>query len=294
MTFKMQKVLHLALELEKKKPKLDGKFIVTEKIEGWYVTFFFNAAKNTWELPKSSANREIPAFAWMGTLLDQLPKPKEDTILITEAYIKNSPFHITNGRFNRSVGDCYCYDVVFKCHDLVKLHTNTPAYVRGVQLNTFISEMTSLCADYFQMLPVLRNDYYDHDEWMRLFDKVASAGGEGIVAKRSEAYYSFGKRNADLLKVKLECTVDCLAIALSEGIGEKGYPSLTLLSKRKNGTVISTVISKHADQDAFRADSSLILGKVVTIKGMETYEDGQIRQPVFSCVRNDKQDWDYE
>jgi ATP dependent DNA ligase C terminal region. len=103
-----------------------------------------------------------------------------------------------------------------------------------------------------------------------------------------DSFYSPGKRNADLLKLKLECTIDALAVRLEESIGEKGLPALTLVSQRANGIEIRTVIGKHEDQKKFRENPSSIIGKVVEIKGMEVYDDGQVRQPVFKHVREDK------
>lgn len=288
----MQKVLHLKDALKLKNPKLDGEFIITEKVEGWYVRIPYRASTNTWSTPLSSAGRTIPAFAWMVVQLNTyLPKLKEDCFIIAEAYLEDTSFEITNGIFNRSVGDCSCYNVVFKLHDIIYPNgLNTTALVRYINLEILANEVNK---HWFELLPIISIEKYDSDNWQRHFEVIANRGGEGIVAKRDTSIYMAGKRNSDLLKLKLELTVDCLAVALEETVGDKGNNGLVLVSRRKNGVLVRTVIGKHVDQDLFRKDSSNVIGKVVQVKAMEEYADGQLRQPVFQHVRHDKEGANY-
>jgi len=278
MIFKPQKVLSLKDELAKKKPKLQGEYILTEKIDGWYV--YFEYINGVWHTPKSSAGRPIPAFEWMD--LTTLPKYNSDAVLIAEAYIPDCPFFITNGIFNRSIGDYHCKDVKFIVHDIVQNDYLQRANVRFQ--HTFRFEELR----YFDRPEVLLLSTYNEKLWLKTFESVVENNGEGIVAKRVDSFYSPGKRNADLLKLKLECTIDALAVRLEESIGDKGLTALTLVSQRANGIEIRTVIGKHEDQKRFKEDSTSIIGKVVEIKGMEVYDDGQVRQPVFKHVREDK------
>lgn len=282
MSFKPQKVLSLAKALELKTPKLNGTYIITEKFDGWYV--YFEYLNGRWHSPRSSAGRVVPAFSWLDNV--QLPKPKGDAILIAEAYLPDTSFQVTNGIFNRSIGDCSCKEVIFACHDLILLGDSpATAIERYKELEKFIS-LTNYFS--FKLNKPLEIAAYDNDLWLKTFDKVVEKGGEGIVAKRTSSLYFPGKRNSDLLKLKLECTVDLLAVRLEEGIGEKGNPSLTLVSRRKNGVEVRTVISKHSDQQLFRATPEAVVGKVVEVKAMESFQDGQLKQAIFSRVRLDK------
>jgi len=292
---KPQKVLHLKKELAKVKPNLKGNYIITEKFEGWYVTIYYNAYTEQWDYPKSfnaksAAERPVPSLMWTrDAIFSKLPKPKTSLTLIAEAYAYDTPFHILNGLLNRSAGNFDFKDVVFMIHDLVYTYdmAGSPqtAIERYKELKIFEKYFNTYS---LRVVPIISISPYHEELWKFTFDTIAEQGGEGIVAKRENSLYSPGKRNSDLLKLKLECEIDALAIGLEEGIGEKGNLSLTLISRRKNGILIRTVISKHEDQRIFREDSSNVIGKVVTIKGMEEYEDGQIRQPVFSCIREDK------
>ena len=283
--FKPQKVLSLKTELEKKNPKLQGNFLVTTKYEGWYVSIAYTTLAG-WSCPVSSNSRTIPSMEWTRSLFSKLPVPKEDCFLIAEAYLEDTPFHILNGIFNTSKGACSCLEVQFKLHDII--YPNNPSLTAIERYNRLGELDLHKIETNAQIVPILYSGIYDSKEWQRHFEVIANRGGEGIVAKRDTSIYMAGKRNSDLLKLKLELTVDCLAVALEETVGDKGNSGLVLVSRRKNGVLVRTVIGKHVDQDLFRKDSSNVIGKVVQVKAMEEYADGQLRQPVFQHVRHDK------
>lgn len=284
--FLPQKVLSLHKALELKNPKLQGNFLITEKFEGWYVYFEYTP-EGGWQAPKSSAGREIPAFEHFKGVA--LPKADYPMVLIAEAYIPDNIFQVTNGIFNRSVGSYRCDDVVFMMHDFVVMSIpHEPALVRFNTLINFNNNIPSNLSKHFQLNNILLASPYHEKLWYETFDRVANAGGEGIVCKRENSVFSFGKRNSDLLKLKLELTVDLLAVRLEEGFGEKGNPSLTLVSQRSNGIEVRTVIAKHEDQALFRSKPESVIGKVVEVKAMETFQDGQLRQATFSRIREDK------
>jgi len=282
----MQKVLHLKTELEKKNPKLQGNFLVTEKFEGWFVTIYYSHATKTWLAPVSSSNRIIPSMFWATRLFNKLPKPKEDCFIIAEAYLEETPFHILNGIFNKSKDDCACKEVQFKIHDIV--YPNNPTLTAIERYNLLRELELYKIEDHAERVEVLHYGRYDSSQWQKIFDSITDKGGEGIVCKRETGIYSYGKRNSDLLKLKLECVVDLLAVRLEQSVTEKGNLSLVLISKRYNGVEIRTVINSHELQEKFIADSTTIIGKVVEIKAMEEFADGQLRQPTFHCIRHDK------
>lgn len=278
-----QKVLSLEKELAKKNPKLSGEYMLTIKQDGWWVSIRYDKTKDTWGSPISSSGREIPSLVWSIELFNKLPKPKTDCILIAEAIIPDTPFYIINGKLNKSVGSVDCRDVEFRVHDLLLGNIVVSAKERYTLLIQLADKVPNIVIEKLLLVAP-----YNAKVWQHLFETTITQGFEGIVAKKADSTYQQGKRNSDLLKLKLECTVDCLAVRLEEGVGEKGNPSLTLVSQRANGTEIRTVISKHSDQALFRSNPDSIIGKVIQIKAMEQYEDLQLRQPVFQYIREDK------
>lgn len=287
---KMQKVLSLKDELAKKNPKLQGKFFLTEKFDGWYVQIHYNPLTG-WESPISSAGRHIPSLAWLKEEFNSIYFPKSSTpfILIAEVYLKETPFHITNGLLNRSVGDCALRNVTFVLHDC--LDVTAIALNAKDRLDNLVNFHSYLYkhTDYqFDLVNILDETEYNYSRWQNVFDSVTNKGGEGIIAKRIDSFYSAGKRNSDLLKLKLECTVEAIAMELEHTIGEKGNTGLTLISQLANGIKVRTVINKHEDIALFTNNSSLLGNTVVQLKAMEELEDGQLRQPVFQFIRHEK------
>jgi hypothetical protein len=284
--FKMQKAMAFKDAINKKPFPLVGDYIITEKVEGWWVGIFFDASTQKWCTPMSSAYKQIKAFEWVEPLLQDIPKPDGNCMLIAEAYIPGNKFKKTNGLFNRSIGDYHCKDTLFMCHDLVMLEGPESARHRYRMLfELFNSGMMPSC---FKLLPILHTGVYNQSRWDSIYKKIIRAGGEGIIIKKASEAYQCGKRNMSLLKLKLDCVIDTLAIGLEEGVGKKGNDSLTLISQRKNGVVIRTLISRDADKKLYREAPETIIGKVVAIKAMEEFEDGALRHPIFSHIREDK------
>lgn len=288
----MQKVLSLKDELKKKNPKLEGKFLISEKIDGWYVQIYYSPAFG-WCSPVSSSGRTIPSLEWTKEVFNkQFVRPSYPICLIAEAHLEDTPFHITNGMLNRSKGDYHLKEVSFAFHDLIDIQKPIfDAVTRAKLLREFIKQSDTTAIGNWSILPLITETpcNYNYDVWYREFDKIVSAGGEGIVAKRTTGGYSAGKRNTDLIRIKAECTVEAVAMELEYTIGDKGNPGITLISKLANGILVRTVLNKHEDQALFTAQASSMLGNtVVQLKAMEELEDGQLRQPVFQCVRYDK------
>ena len=286
MIFVPQKVLSLDKALALKVPKTQGNYYITRKVEGWMAYITYTKAIDTWGVPHSSAGRPIPSLEHTQYLFRKLPTPHRDCVLIAEVDLPDTPFHILNGILNRSVGNYRCDGARFNIHNIY--YPDMPNTSYQTRYRSLQDLENCMDEEYMLLLPILHVGPFHRPTWQHYFEQIANAGGEGIVAARENSLYLPGKRTADLIKLKLECTVDCLADSLEESYGDKGNASLTLVSIRKSGVKIRTVISKHEDQDRFRNDPTSIIGKVVEIKAMEEYADGQLRQPVFKCIRNDK------
>lgn len=280
------KVLALKDALKLKTPKTHGNYYITEKKEGWFISIAYDHYIGEWSYPISSAgNINLPLEHTIG-LFEALPRPHTSCVLIAEVIVEGLTFAILNGLLNRTTGNYRLDNPIFYFHNIYFPDAPHTSYQTRYHALQDLSEHFN--KEYFRLLPILHVGPYHLPTWQHYFEQIANDGGEGIVCARENHIYLPGKKTADLIKLKLELTVDCLADRLEEGVGDKGYPSLTLVSKRKNGTEIRTVIGKHEDQDLFRATPEAVIGKVVEIKAMESFADGTLRQPVFKHIRLDK------
>lgn len=287
----IQKVLYLHQEKKKKKPNIFGDYLISSKLDGWFCYVDYDILTNSWYMPCSSRLREIPAFRWSRRIFDSLPTPKESCRLIMEATIPGMDFHTMNGLFNRSKGDCACYDVVFHIHDYIPLHT----YFKTTDIkNTALERYKTLQQlDVSNTNGVLRIHPLlgvspDEDIWLHYFEEVVSAGGEGVVLKQANGLYYPGKRNSSLMKIKEEITLDLLCTRAYRTVGEKGNDNINLVFTRKNGTEITVRLAKDKDVALFEKDDANFVGRIGEVKAMEELEDGKLREPRFVRIRDDK------
>lgn len=278
---KPQKVLHLHLEEAKKNPKISGKYIVTEKLDGWfgYIDFVEGVCGNI----TSGAGRSIPSMIWAKDVFQKI-NISGNVRLIFEIIIPSVPFHILNGIFNRSIGECQATDARFRLHDIVDFNNNVTAINRVEILKALDLSRVS---EYIEVIPVLAVTN-DKEVWMEHFKEVTDRGGEGIVIKQASSYYQPEKRNSSLMKVKLESTFDLECIGVFNTIGEKGNSNLNATLKRKNGVVITVRIPKDEDVKLFESNGWEIVGKVVEVKCMCELVGGMLREPRFVAVRHNK------
>lgn len=286
----MQKVLELEKAESLKTPRIFGDYIIFEKFDGWYCYADFDSRTDTWSYVHSSRGRIIPAFKWTQRIFNCLPKPKESCRLIMEAIIPDMPFHIMNGLFNRSVGDCACLDVKFFVHDYIPTETY---FITSREENFAMRryekllECDMLRTDrIFEIVPII-DISPSKDVWLKHFDRILSVGGEGIVLKRAQSLYAPGKRNADMLKIKEEITEDLLCIDAYETIGEKGFANINLIFKNPEGEDTHVRLSKDEDILKFHLDKNNFIGKIGEIHAMKRTEYGTLYQPRFVRIRDD-------
>jgi len=280
---KMQKAKHLHLEMEKVTPNIQHDYMITAKIDGWYVYSDYTPFYG-WGNIMSSNGRSIPSMENAARLyLDSLANPGIACRLIMEAYIPDTKFHILNGLFNRTVGDYIVQDIHFIAHDLV--------FAKGYTITALerFNSLTSLgfTSDRLQRAELLGISD-NMDVWHRYFDKVVLAGGEGIVLKQANGLYCPGKRNNTLMKIKMNQSVDLLCVDTYKTIGEKGNSNTNITLVNKLGIKATVRVGKHSDIAKIDEDTNYIIGKVCEIKVMEVLETGGYREPTFYCIREDK------
>lgn len=282
----IQKVKHLHLEEAKKAPDINHSYLVTEKIDGWYVYTDFNKFSG-WGDIMSSRHRPIPSMKHCThKYLNTLGNPKSNCRLIMEAYIPDTDFHITNGIFNRSKGVCDAEDIHFKIHDI--FYYQRPNEIAIDRYRHLISlEEDGFFHKRFDVLSALTISS-NKEDWLKCFDLITYNGGEGVILKQANGVYCPGKRNSSLMKIKLEDTLDLLCTGVYETFGEKGNRNLNIKVIRKNGLEVTVRVGKHEDIAKIDEDNNNIIGKVCEIKCMKELDGGMLREPRFVRVREDK------
>ena len=190
------------------------------------------------------------------------------------------------------------YPASFVAYDIIyykdKLVNDLPLMERKELLEKVINENN--------LISISR---YIETNGIHLFELAKQNGLEGIVAKRKDSKYYFGKRTRDWLKCKVMDTIDCVIcgyikrgdniaiLILGQYDGEsliyKGHVSLGVGQRVFNHQKYNVVNNcpfgyvPKGNEDAVWLEPDL----VCIVESMPSEKDN-FRQPVFKGIRNDK------
>ena len=275
-----QKVLHLHIEEDKLKPKHIGhNYMLSQKHDGWYGYMDIPAC-----VIRSSSGREIPSLVELSNKIRE-NAPKCRGRLIFEIMIEGleNTFHVLNGILNRKREQAD--DVYLRVHDYL------PDFRQDVKADVRFSYACEVANRIdMQELQVAEIIHRGDSKyiWQTLCDDIWRNGGEGVILKRCDGYYSPGKRNYDLMKIKEELTLDLLVVGILEGAGKYESTVGKLVVKDRAGNVHNVSGMTDLQRDTWWQQPGDIIGKIVEIKAMQKLPDGSLREPRFKHIRFDK------
>jgi len=275
-----QKAKHLYAEEEKKNPAhLTHNYMIFEKHDGWYGYMDIGSPIMSRQV------RVIPSMTDFSQMLNtELGKimPGMKGRLIFEILVEGSPvFKDLNGILNRHEQAKDAYILV---HDFIP--EDDQMFSTRYQLAKLIVE--DLALPTVRMATLLDDCNNEPDQWRAIAELIWSNGGEGIIAKRREALYSPGKRNADILKIKLEKTEEMLVVGVEEGEGK--YEDLLgkLVVRDVHGVKHKVSGMSDHERKKWWQVPCLIERHVVEVQFMQRLANGSLREGRFKAVRYDK------
>lgn len=290
--FNPMKVMPLEKHKEKKKVTYAQNYMVSEKIDGIYLSIYYDGEE--FHYPRT-ANGKYPYAVRPFT--DSLNFDKEEVLnklnitdgasffLIGEADIQGEPsFHVKSGKFNKK--EEYAENAVFLVHDMV--------YVANTGRNIFYDTRTAharyikipkVLTDSVKKLPLI-GMFSSIDEIESVAKLLIAKGKEGVIMKDSGSIYEPGKRIASLMKIKSIMDFDLLCIHYFMSVGKKGNECWNMELSDKTGVVVTVRVGKETDVEYFSTNSPI--GKVVTIECMGKTNLGSYREPRFVRIRDDK------
>ena len=298
---KPQKALHLCLDEDKAKPKHIGEtYAVMEKYDGWYM--FIDCIDGQWQSITSRNMRILPSMSeYTKMFREDIPPLKVDCRLIFEAIAldeNNEPveFKTINGWFNRNAP--IHTSVTLMCHDLV---------IFGSEERGFKQRYVNLCAvvrkaqesdlgvsTVVRAVPILSiTDNKEHWNWH--FEQVCrkyGGSGEGVILKKCNAPYTYGKKNADVLKIKCENSFELLVVGMLEGEGKYEGTLGKLIVEDANGIRNNVSGMSDAERILWWNNPSEIKGKIVQVDCMKVLSNKSLREGRFKAIRHDKTEVD--
>lgn len=259
--------------------------IVQEKYDGVYCIACY--VENEVHFFSRSGN-EFLSMNHLQDPINELLTASNSNFIIFEAYSPGTPLNVITG---------WCRDskrqhegikgVVHDCLTASEYANNSPTTYRE-RLERLAVAFNSINSVGLLLLPdqITAKTYADIDVFV---NTIWSRSGEGVVIKNPSAPYTRGSRNVNLMKLKRAISYDLEVIGLEEGQGKYQFMTGKLICRWINGTAISVGSGLSDDQRAqWWANKSDIIGKIVQVDAMSLSAKGQLREPVFKCIRFDK------
>ena len=116
-----------------------------------------------------------------------------------------------------------------------------------------------------------------HDTWV-------SEGYEGLVARKPDSIYGFGKRGSDMIKLKVYQEDEFEIIDYKDGLRDEDF---CFICQTKDGQAFAAKPIGDRDlKDQYLKDIDNIIGKMGTVKFFEWTKDGIPSQPIFQTIRD--------
>jgi ATP-dependent DNA ligase len=276
-----QKAKHLYAEEDKKNPAhLGHDYMIFEKHDGWYGYIDIGSPIMSRQL---NVIRSMTDFSAMLNEAFALEMPDLSGRLIFEILVEGSPvFKDLNGILNRHEQAKNAYILV---HDFIVEDTCQCFSVRHAIAKLVVGDLN---IHEVRMATLLDESSKCSSQWKAIAEIIWARGGEGIVAKKRTAVYSPGKRNADILKIKLEKTEEMLVTGRIKGEGKYEYTLGALVVEDSLG--VEHKVSGMADdeRDSWWDFPEYIIGKTVEVQFMQRLDNGSLREGRFKAIRYDK------
>lgn len=150
-------------------------------------------------------------------------------------------------------------------------------------LNNFTEGIDNPIYTHIKVLEhVLTNSW---EQIQRLHDKWVSEGFEGLVARKLDKLYAFGKRGSDMIKVKMYQDDEFEIIDYQDGLRPEDF---CFICQTKDKKPFSAKPIGDRELKAYYLDNiDDIIGKKGVVKYFEISKDGIPQQPVFQAIRYD-------
>jgi len=117
-----------------------------------------------------------------------------------------------------------------------------------------------------------------------LHNKWVKEGYEGLVARKPNSTYQFGKRGSDMIKVKEYMEQEFEIIDYKDGLRDEDF--CFILQTEDGKPFAAKPIGDRELKDRYLRDIDEIIGKQGTVKFFEWSKEGVPQQPIFQVVRD--------
>lgn len=211
--------------------------------------------------------------------LEPLFEAFQDAVLDGEIYIHGKHLQEISGVARLKTWEDRCSKLEYWIYDLA---------MGGLKFTERLDLLNEM-HDYIDGQKIRIIEHKETNSWAqvsKLHDKWVAEGYEGLVARKPDKFYEFGKRNSTMIKVKLYQDAEFKIIDYKEGLRDEDF---CFICETKDGKPFSAKPVGTRELRAYYLDNiDEFIDKMATIKFFEMSKDNIPLQPIFKSIREDE------
>lgn len=199
-------------------------------------------------------------------------------ILDGELYIHGVPLQTISGMARLKTWEPRCEQLEYWVYDVADSNTKFIDRLDTLkEIENYLGEV-----NHIKVLEHIETDNYSKIQ--ELHNKWVDEGFEGLVARKPNSTYQFGKRGSDMIKVKEYMDAEFEIIDYKDGLRPEDF---VFILETKDGKAFSAKpIGTVELKEQYMRDIDNIIGKTATVKFFDWSIDGIPLQPVFKTIRD--------
>lgn len=211
--------------------------------------------------------------------LEPLFEAFPDVVLDGEIYIHGKHLQEISGMARLKTWEDRCSKLEYWIYDLA---------MGGLKFTERLDLLNKM-HDYIDGQKIRIIEHKETNSWAqmsKLHDKWVAEGYEGLVARKPDKFYEFGKRNSTMIKVKLYQDAEFKIIDYKEGLRDEDF---CFICETKDGKPFAAKPVGTRELRAYYLDNiDEFIDKMATIKFFEMSKDNIPLQPIFKSIREDE------
>lgn len=211
--------------------------------------------------------------------LEKLFEAFPDVTLDGEIYVHGKHLQEISGMARLKTWDERCEELEYWIYDLA---------VPGLKFEDRL-ELLNEMHEYIDGQKIRILEHKETGSWAQistLHDKWVKEGYEGLVARKPDKFYEFGKRNSTMIKVKLYQDAEFKIIDYKDGLRDEDF---CFICETKEGKPFSAKpVGTRELREYYLDNIDSLIDKMATIKFFEMSKDGIPLQPIFKSIREDE------
>lgn len=211
--------------------------------------------------------------------LEPLFKAFPEAVLDGELYIHGKHLQEISGMARLKTWEDRCSKLEYWIYDLA---------MGGLKFTERLNLLNEM-RDYIDGQKIRIIEHKETNSWAqvsKLHDKWVAEGYEGLVARKPDKLYEFGKRNSTMIKVKLYQDAEFKIIDYKEGLRDEDFCFICETADGK--PFAAKPVGTRELREYYLDNIDEFIDKMATIKFFEMSKDNIPLQPIFKSIREDE------